>query len=152
MIVGNCASPGSCIYLSWCSPLPGHWDSGHHPGAVLSSTAAGSACSEPQLTTSALCTRFFREEGNAQAALEPGCCRWQQNVLPRAQRQLLSPAWWILPSPPAVGEAAVAEAPGSFKNRGYLVINEVLKMRYKRLNVLSHLLGPYVLGKHLSVL
>lgn len=28
-----------------------------------------------------------------------------------------------LRAPPAVGKAAVAEAPGSFKNRGYLVIN-----------------------------
>lgn len=48
-----------------------------------------------------------------------------------------------VPSPSALGKADVAEAPGSFKNRGYLVINEVLKMRYERLNCLSHLLGPY---------
>lgn len=48
-----------------------------------------------------------------------------------------------LPSPPALGKAAVAVAPGSFKKKGYLVINEVLKMRYERLNVLSHLLIFY---------
>lgn len=129
--------------------------------AVLSSAAdidaaPFSSCRVSVLRAPApnICTMYqaFREEGNARAALEPGCCRWQQNVLPRAQRCSLSPVWWILPSPLAVEEAAVAKALGSFKNRRYLVINEVLKMRYKRLNVLSHLLGPYVLGKHLSVL
>lgn len=70
MIVGNCATAGSCIYPSWCSALPGHGDSATTPALCSApqltmllphSAAAGSACSE--LPTSALCTRFLGRRG-----------------------------------------------------------------------------------------
>lgn len=54
---------------------------------------------------------------------------WQHNTLLSARQ--------ICAAVGAAGRAAVAEAPGSCKSRWYLVINGVLKMRYKRLNSLS---------------
>lgn len=162
MIVGDCASPGSCVYLSWCSALAGHWHPGHLPDPVVSSAADVNAAP------------FISYQGQCVTAPAPNICTMDQDFREQGECWGCSPARVLemaeqcpatsaeaghchqhdesLPSPLAVGKVAVAEAPWSFKKRGYSVINKVLKMSYERLNVLSHLLGPYVLWKHLSVL
>ena len=152
-------SPGSCICFPWPSALAGCLVSGHCPASVLGAAAdaalsisrqgalrkgARSAGLEAGLLTSALRTSVSQTRGKPAVAPERGPCRWQRKVLLLAPTGVLSPAWWISAVAASSWGACWSKSTRWFKNRWYLVINEVLKMRYKRLNCPSQLLGPYV--------
>lgn len=134
--------------------------SGHQPGSVVTTAdvnatpsiswqgalwkGARAAWSEAQLLTSAPCALLLQRRGNPEVARWAGLLQMAAQCPAASARGLCHRRDESLQSPPAAGQAVATEAPRSFKNRWYLVINEVLKMRYKRLNCLSQLLGPYV--------
>lgn len=90
------------------------------------------------LFTSTPCASSLHQNSNPVLVLQPQSSHVEHSMLLSVRR--------ICAAVGAAGRAAGAEMPGSCKSRWYLVINEVLKMRCKRLNSLFQLLGPYVYG------